>query len=226
MVTSIYYGGSVYSVYLIFCIRQCTLESREHVHGNYKDGRHRLPTLSCGPFNVWFLSRLVLVRPQWPKLTPPPFSPVLWAVWASQPNQGHTFFPTTTEHLVPAFRLSPSPIIPIARSPAFYICPVHCSRGRPSTASHRPLLLGILFGTPLSTSTMAETAASPAPAPAADAQARPTRPDEKAFNEALAKADKDHKASMDQLVRPSVPAACQWLLLFPRNRVSHLPWAA
>ncbi|GAB0137396.1 hypothetical protein EsDP_00005661 [Epichloe bromicola] len=46
---------------------------------------------------------------------------------------------------------------------------------------------------------MAETAAS-AKAPAADAQnARPTRPDEKAFNEALAKAEKDHKASMDRL---------------------------
>ncbi|QPG94939.1 hypothetical protein C2857_007365 [Epichloe festucae Fl1] len=46
---------------------------------------------------------------------------------------------------------------------------------------------------------MADTAAS-AKAPAADAQnARPTRPDEKAFNEALAKAEKDHKASMDRL---------------------------
>lgn len=46
---------------------------------------------------------------------------------------------------------------------------------------------------------MAETAAS-AKAPAADAlNARPTRPDEKAFNEALAKAEKDHKASMDRL---------------------------
>ncbi|KAG6015645.1 hypothetical protein E4U54_003192 [Claviceps lovelessii] len=43
---------------------------------------------------------------------------------------------------------------------------------------------------------MAETTAS-AKAPAADA--RPTRPDEKAFNEALAKAEKAHKASMDQL---------------------------
>lgn len=48
---------------------------------------------------------------------------------------------------------------------------------------------------------MAETAASAkAQAPAADAQsARPTRPDEKAFNEALVKAEKDHKASMDRL---------------------------
>ncbi|KAG6017300.1 hypothetical protein E4U43_001810 [Claviceps pusilla] len=43
---------------------------------------------------------------------------------------------------------------------------------------------------------MAETTAS-AKAPAADA--RPTRPDEKAFNEALVKAEKAHKASMDQL---------------------------
>ncbi|KAG6005581.1 hypothetical protein E4U21_007840 [Claviceps maximensis] len=46
---------------------------------------------------------------------------------------------------------------------------------------------------------MAQTTAS-AKAPAADAQnARPTRPDEKAFNEALVKAEKAHKASMDQL---------------------------
>ncbi|KAG6267192.1 hypothetical protein E4U49_008309 [Claviceps purpurea] len=46
---------------------------------------------------------------------------------------------------------------------------------------------------------MAQTAA-PAKAPAADAQnGRPTRPDEKAFNEALVKAEKAHKASMDQL---------------------------
>ncbi|KAG6036511.1 hypothetical protein E4U41_005642 [Claviceps citrina] len=46
---------------------------------------------------------------------------------------------------------------------------------------------------------MAETAAH-AKATAADAQnARPTRPDEAAFNEALAKAEKAHKASMDQL---------------------------
>ncbi|KAG5930236.1 hypothetical protein E4U42_002638 [Claviceps africana] len=46
---------------------------------------------------------------------------------------------------------------------------------------------------------MAETTAS-TKAPAADAQnARPTRPDEKAFNEALVKAEKAHKASMDQL---------------------------
>ncbi|UPK97575.1 hypothetical protein LCI18_008510 [Fusarium solani-melongenae] len=46
---------------------------------------------------------------------------------------------------------------------------------------------------------MAETA--PAPAPAADKQAhtRPTKPDENAFKEALAKAEKDHKASMDLL---------------------------
>lgn len=58
------------------------------------------------------------------------------------------------------------------------------------------------FGTSLSTSTMAETAAPvKTQASAAESQARPTRPDEKAFNEALAKAEKDHKASMDRLVR-------------------------
>ena len=52
------------------------------------------------------------------------------------------------------------------------------------------------------------TAAAPAAAPAkaaaaADAPAhavRPTRPDENAFKEALAKAEKDHKGSMDRLV--------------------------
>lgn len=60
------------------------------------------------------------------------------------------------------------------------------------------------FGISLSTSTMAEAAAPVKPqaqAPAAESQARPTRPDEKAFNESLAKAEKDHKASMDRLVR-------------------------
>ncbi|KAK8932120.1 hypothetical protein H634G_04603 [Metarhizium anisopliae BRIP 53293] len=49
---------------------------------------------------------------------------------------------------------------------------------------------------------MAEAAAPVKPqaqAPAAESQARPTRPDEKAFNESLAKAEKDHKASMDRL---------------------------
>lgn len=50
---------------------------------------------------------------------------------------------------------------------------------------------------------MAESAApvkSDAQAPAVESQGRPTRPDEKVFNEALAKAEKDHKASMDRLV--------------------------
>ncbi|KHN94177.1 uncharacterized protein MAM_07914 [Metarhizium album ARSEF 1941] len=47
---------------------------------------------------------------------------------------------------------------------------------------------------------MAETAAPVKPqAPVAESQARPTRPDEKVFNEALAKAEKEHKASMDRL---------------------------
>ncbi|KAL7806516.1 hypothetical protein V8C44DRAFT_338800 [Trichoderma aethiopicum] len=51
---------------------------------------------------------------------------------------------------------------------------------------------------------MTTAAASPAPAadaaPAASAPAtRPTRPDENAFKEALAKAEKEHKASMDKL---------------------------
>ncbi|KID79162.1 uncharacterized protein G6M90_00g022540 [Metarhizium brunneum] len=47
---------------------------------------------------------------------------------------------------------------------------------------------------------MAEAAAPVKPqAPTAESQARPTRPDEKTFNEALAKAEKDHKASMDRL---------------------------
>ncbi|KAK2595307.1 multicopy suppressor of BFA (Brefeldin A) [Conoideocrella luteorostrata] len=47
---------------------------------------------------------------------------------------------------------------------------------------------------------MAETAA-PVKAPAAETSqaVRPTRPDEKAFNEALVKAEKEHKASMDRL---------------------------
>ncbi|KAL6881192.1 hypothetical protein J3F83DRAFT_721382 [Trichoderma novae-zelandiae] len=45
------------------------------------------------------------------------------------------------------------------------------------------------------------TTAAATPAPAADAApaARPTRPDENAFKEALAKAEKEHKASMDKL---------------------------
>ena len=62
------------------------------------------------------------------------------------------------------------------------------------------------LGTSPSTSTMAETAAPVKPqvqaqATVAESHARPTRPDEKAFNEALVKAEKDHEASMDRLVR-------------------------
>ncbi|KAJ4149631.1 multicopy suppressor of BFA (Brefeldin A) [Fusarium falciforme] len=46
---------------------------------------------------------------------------------------------------------------------------------------------------------MAETATAPAPAADKQAHTRPTKPDENAFKEALAKAEKDHKASMDRL---------------------------
>ncbi|RSL52316.1 hypothetical protein CEP54_010993 [Fusarium duplospermum] len=46
---------------------------------------------------------------------------------------------------------------------------------------------------------MAETATAPAPAADKQAHVRPTKPDENAFKEALAKAEKDHKASMDRL---------------------------
>jgi hypothetical protein len=57
--------------------------------------------------------------------------------------------------------------------------------------------------------TMTTAAASPAAAadaaPAASAPAtRPTRPDENAFKEALAKAEKEHKAAMDKFVCPAV----------------------
>lgn len=48
---------------------------------------------------------------------------------------------------------------------------------------------------------MAETAPTKAPAAESTPQAtRPTRPDENAFKEELAKAEKAHKASMDKLV--------------------------
>ncbi|KAH7275429.1 multicopy suppressor of BFA (Brefeldin A) [Fusarium solani] len=46
---------------------------------------------------------------------------------------------------------------------------------------------------------MAETATAPAPAADKQAHTRPTKPDENAFKEALAKAEKDHKVSMDHL---------------------------
>ncbi|KAL2691816.1 hypothetical protein Neosp_002207 [[Neocosmospora] mangrovei] len=46
---------------------------------------------------------------------------------------------------------------------------------------------------------MADTATAPAPAADKQAHVRPTKPDENAFKEALAKAEKDHKVSMDQL---------------------------
>ncbi|KAJ4270269.1 multicopy suppressor of BFA (Brefeldin A) [Fusarium torreyae] len=46
---------------------------------------------------------------------------------------------------------------------------------------------------------MAETATSPAPAADKQAHVRPTKPDENVFKEELAKAEKDHKASMDRL---------------------------
>ncbi|KAJ4189843.1 multicopy suppressor of BFA (Brefeldin A) [Fusarium falciforme] len=46
---------------------------------------------------------------------------------------------------------------------------------------------------------MAETATAPAPGADKQAHTRPTKPDENAFKEALAKAEKDHKASMDRL---------------------------
>lgn len=56
---------------------------------------------------------------------------------------------------------------------------------------------------------MAETATSPAPAAdKADKQAnvRPAKPDENLFKQELAKAEKEHKASMDRLVRSrSIP---------------------
>lgn len=50
---------------------------------------------------------------------------------------------------------------------------------------------------------MAETATATAPAPAEDkaaAATRPTRPNENAFKEELAKAEKAHKEAMDRLV--------------------------
>ncbi|PNY28384.1 Uncharacterized protein TCAP_01690, partial [Tolypocladium capitatum] len=71
----------------------------------------------------------------------------------------------------------------------------------PSTASDRPRTSGPFCPRPVRQScTMAETA--PAKAPAAESTApatRPTRPDENAFKEELAKAEKAHKASMDKL---------------------------
>lgn len=48
---------------------------------------------------------------------------------------------------------------------------------------------------------MAETATAPAPAAEKATSTRPTKPDENVFKEELAKAEKDHKASMDRLVR-------------------------
>jgi len=57
---------------------------------------------------------------------------------------------------------------------------------------------------------MAETAPVPqAPAAESTQTTRPTRPDENVFKEALAKAEKAHKASMDKLVRSDIklPAA-------------------
>ncbi|KAM5348204.1 hypothetical protein ACJ41O_008028 [Fusarium nematophilum] len=46
---------------------------------------------------------------------------------------------------------------------------------------------------------MAETATAPAPAAEKQTTARPTKPDENVFKEELAKAEKEHKASMDLL---------------------------
>jgi hypothetical protein len=48
---------------------------------------------------------------------------------------------------------------------------------------------------------MAETAPAAALAAESASNTRPTRPDENAFKEQLAKAEKEHKASMDKLVR-------------------------
>lgn len=49
--------------------------------------------------------------------------------------------------------------------------------------------------------TMAAAVAAPAAEAAPAPNARPTRPDEKIFKEELAKAEKEHKASMDKFVR-------------------------
>lgn len=56
----------------------------------------------------------------------------------------------------------------------------------------------------MATTTVAAPAAEAAPAPGA----RPTRPDEKIFKEELAKAEKEHKASMDKFV------CVAWLFFF------------
>lgn len=45
-----------------------------------------------------------------------------------------------------------------------------------------------------------ETASTPAPAADKTSHTRPTKPDENVFKEELAKAEKEHKGSMDQLV--------------------------
>lgn len=55
---------------------------------------------------------------------------------------------------------------------------------------------------------MADTADASAPAADTKPTTRPTRPDENAFKEALAKAEKAHKASMDQLVRIFCLTSC------------------
>lgn len=47
---------------------------------------------------------------------------------------------------------------------------------------------------------MAAPAAAPAPAADSAPAARPTKPDENVFKEELAKAEKEHKASMDKFV--------------------------
>lgn len=70
---------------------------------------------------------------------------------------------------------------------------------------------------------MAETATAPAPAADKQAHTRPTKPDENAFKEALAKAEKDHKVSMDHLVRlQSPPSSSNGYTYQPRFHTSGL----
>lgn len=127
------------------------------------------------------------------------WSPVQIQSKSSPQKKGHTFSTSALQaHGVSTFYLLTSPYPPYQTPPTFlYLLRPLLARttldGFTSASSTR-----YPFGTPLSTSTMAETAA-PVKAPAAE-QARPTRPDEQAFNEALVKAEKEHKASMDRFV--------------------------
>lgn len=66
---------------------------------------------------------------------------------------------------------------------------------------------------------MAESTTAPAAAAEKPTTTRPTKPDENVFKEELAKAEKDHKSSMDKLVWPrfSISPTLLYLVVILRH---------